>query len=143
MLAILLPLTGYWLVKIYSKDAVHMPRHYFYDSVAVVEKKGKTVTDTAWHHVRNLRMINQFGKQVSLDDAKNKVLLFNFFFTRCPSICPGLTKNMKKLQQSFVKNPEIVQFNQRRPRARQLPGITKIRRPLRCQPRQLVVRYRR
>ena len=34
-----LPLTGYWLVKIYSKDAVHMPRHYFYDSVAVVEKK--------------------------------------------------------------------------------------------------------
>ncbi|MFN8246154.1 MAG: SCO family protein [Ferruginibacter sp.] len=110
LLAILLPLTGYWLVKIYSKDAVHMPRHYFYDSVAVVEKKGKTVTDTAWHHVRNLRMINQFGKQVSLDDAKNKVLLFNFFFTRCPSICPGLTKNMKKLQQSFVKNPEIVQF---------------------------------
>jgi protein SCO1/2 len=110
LLAILLPLTGYWLVKIYSKDAVHMPRHYFFDSVAVVEKKGKTVTDTAWHHVRNLRMINQFGKQVSLDDAKNKVLLFNFFFTRCPSICPGLTKNMKKLQQSFVKNPEIVQF---------------------------------
>lgn len=110
VLAILLPLTGYWLVKIYSKDAVHMPGHYFYDSVAVVEKKGKTTTDTIWHRLRNIRLINQFGKEVSLDDAKNKVLVFNFFFTRCPSICPGLTKSMKKLQGSFGKNPEIVQF---------------------------------
>ena len=39
-----------------------------------------------------------------------KVLVINFFFSRCPSICPGLTRNMKKLQDSFKKNPDIVQF---------------------------------
>lgn len=87
-----------------------MPPHYFYDSVAVSEQKGKTITDTIWHKVRNITFTNQLGKQVSLDDVKKKILVINFFFTRCPSICPGLARNMKKLQDSFVKNDSIVQF---------------------------------
>jgi protein SCO1/2 len=110
MMAILLPLTGYWLVKYYSKDAVPMPHRYFYDDVVTKEVKGKTTTDTLWHHVKNMTFTNQLGKQVSLDDLKGKVLVINFFFSRCPSICPGLTRNMKKLQNSFLKNADIVHF---------------------------------
>lgn len=110
MLAILLPLTGYLLVKYYSKDAVHIPGRYFYDSVETNEKGGKITTDTLWHKVKNISFTNQLGKQVSLDDLKGKILVINFFFTRCPSICPGLAKNMKRLQDSFVKNADIVQF---------------------------------
>ena len=111
MLAILLPAVGYLLVKYYSKDAVHMPRKYFApDSVIVSERNGKTTTDTVWHQVKNIRFTNQLGKQVSLDDLKGKVLVIDFFFTRCPSICPGMARSMKRLQESFVKNPDIVQF---------------------------------
>ncbi len=87
-----------------------MPRHYFYDSVNVNYKKGKPVNDTIWHQVKNLTFTNQLGQQVSLDDLHGKIIVLNFFFTRCPSICPGLAKSMKKLQKSFEKNPEIVQF---------------------------------
>lgn len=87
-----------------------MPKHYFYDSVAVKEKSGKTTTDTIWHPIRNISFTNQLGNKVSLDDLHGKVLVFDFFFTRCPSICPGLARKMKRLQDSFVKNPEIVQF---------------------------------
>ena len=110
LLVIFIPLTGYYIVKYYSKDAVIMPRHFFYDDVAVTEKGGKTTTDTVWHRVKNISFTNQLGQRVSLDDARGKVLVINFFFTRCPSICPGLARNMKKLQNTFVKNPEIVQF---------------------------------
>ncbi|MBC7535290.1 MAG: SCO family protein [Ferruginibacter sp.] len=110
MLAILLPLTGYLLVKYYSKDAVHIPGHYFYDNLKTNDKAGKITTDTLWHKVKNISFTNQLGKQVSLDDLKGKILVIDFFFTRCPSICPGLAKNMKKLQDSFVKNADIVQF---------------------------------
>ncbi len=110
LLVLLIPLTGYFIVKFYSKDAVHMPRHYFYDDVKQIQRRGKTVNDTIWHPVKNISFTNQMGKTVNLDDAKGKVLVINFFFTRCPSICPGLTRNMKKLQDSFEKNPEIVQF---------------------------------
>jgi protein SCO1 len=110
LLVILVPLTGYYIVKYYSKDAVHMPGHYFYDGIKTREERGNTVPDTLWHSVKNMSFTDQMGQKRSLDDAKGKVLVVNFFFTRCPSICPGLTRNMKKLQNSFVKNPEIVQF---------------------------------
>ena len=110
LLAILLPLTGYWIVKYYSKDAVLLPRHYFYDSVNVIVKNGKTSSDTLWHQVKNISFTNQLGKKVSLNDLNGKIIVLNFFFSRCPSICPGLAKSMKKLQDSFVKNDSIVQF---------------------------------
>ena len=110
-LAIVMPLAGYFIVKYYSKEAVHMPGRYFTpDSVIVSEKNGKTITDTIWHRVKNIAFTNQLGKKVSLDDIKGKVLVIDFFFTRCPSICPGLARSMKRLQNSFVKNDSIVQF---------------------------------
>lgn len=108
MLAILLPLAGYWIVKYYSKDAIHLPSHYFYDNILVNEKTGKS--DTVWHRVKNISFTNQLGKQVSLDDLQGKIIVMDFFFTRCPSICPGLARNMKRLQDSFIKNDSIVQF---------------------------------
>ncbi len=111
LLAIAMPLAGYLIVKYYSQEAVHMPARYFIpDSVIVSEKNGKAVTDTIWHKVKNISFTNQLGKQVSLDDLHGKILVIDFFFTRCPSICPGLARSMKRLQSSFAKNVSIVQF---------------------------------
>jgi len=111
MLALLMPFAGYFIVKYYSEDAVHMPRRYFEpESITVKEINGKTVTDTIWHKVRDIAFTNQLGKNVALYDLKGKIIVINFIFTRCPSICPGLTKSMKRLQDSFKKNDSIVQF---------------------------------
>ncbi|MGN6533336.1 MAG: SCO family protein [Ginsengibacter sp.] len=110
LVAIFLPLTGYLLVSYYSTGAVQMPQRYFYDSVNVVQKNGKTTYDTVWHQVSNLHFTNQLGEQVSLDDLKGKIIVLDFFFTRCPTICPQLAKSMKKLQSSFPNNDSIVQF---------------------------------
>ena len=111
MLALVLPFAGYFMVKYYSQQAVHMPGRYFTpDSVVVAEKNGKTVTDTIWHKVKNIQFTNQLGKKVSLDDLKGRILVIDFFFTRCPTICPGLARSMKRLQDSFLKNDSIVQF---------------------------------
>lgn len=87
-----------------------MPRHYFYDSVLLKETRGKSNYDTVWHKVKNVTFTNQLGKKVSFDDLHGKILVIDFFFTHCPSICPGMARAMKKLQASFEKNPDIVQF---------------------------------
>ncbi len=110
MLAIMFPLLGYLLVNYYSKRDTQMPGRYFYDSVSVSQKNGKNIYDTAWHHVSNVAFTNQFGKKVSFADLKGKIIILDFFFTRCPSICPRLARAMKKLQNSFVNNDSIVQF---------------------------------
>jgi len=110
MLAVLLPLTGYLLVSYYSNRDVQMPSRYFYDSVQVIEKNGKITYDTIWHSVSNIHFTNQFGKNVSFADLKGKIIVLDFFFTRCPTICPKLAKAMKRLQNSFPNNDSIVQF---------------------------------
>jgi protein SCO1/2 len=110
LLAILLPVIGYLLVDHYSKTATQMPGRYFFDSVHLSEKNGKTNYDTAWHQVSAMEFTNQFGKRVSLADLKGKIIVLDFFFTRCPSICPRLAKAMKRLQNSFTNNDSIVQF---------------------------------
>lgn len=107
-IAIFLPVVGYLIANSFSKDAVHMPRRYYFDTVITREKGGKQVEDTVWHKVANLTLTNQLGRQVSLDDLKGKVIVADFFFTHCPSICPRLTQSMKTLQNSLkLKNDRL------------------------------------
>lgn len=107
MLAMLLPLTAYFIVKRKSETAVTMPRHYLPDSVVTITKKGKRVTDTVWHRLANFTLANQEGKLVSLDKLKGKIIIANFFFTHCPTICPGLTLNMKRMAESIHNGQRV------------------------------------
>ena len=111
-LAALIPLISYLLVRYYSERAVNMPPRYFHDSVAVIEKNGKTTYDTIWHHVKDISFTNQLGQKVSIYDIKGKVIVLDFFFTRCPTICPNMARAMKRLQDSFKKKNDtsFVQF---------------------------------
>jgi protein SCO1/2 len=111
MLAIILPLAGYYIVKYYGESATQMPHRYFFDSVVTSNNNGKLTVDTIWHQASNISLTNQLGKQVTFDDLKGKILVIDFFFTRCPSICPKMAKAMKRLQSSFINsNDSIVQF---------------------------------
>jgi len=47
--------------------------------------------------------VNQLGDSVSLYDHQGKIIILDFFFTSCGSICPRLTNNMSKLQRSFSR----------------------------------------
>jgi protein SCO1/2 len=105
-----LPIASYLFVSNLSKDAIKMPRRYFYDTVVVKMEKGKKVNDTVWHKVRPFKLKNQFGKEVGLEDWGGKIIIADFFFTSCPSICPKLTRNMKKLQTAFKKTDSLVRF---------------------------------
>jgi protein SCO1/2 len=106
-IVIFLPVVSYLLVKHYSDGAVIMPARFYADSVAVKVTDGKETTDTIWHKVENITLTNQLGVQVSLDDLKDKVIIADFFFTKCPSICPTLTRNMKKLQDALKIKDEL------------------------------------
>ncbi len=110
LLAAIVPAVSYLLVKYFSNEAVHMPPRYFYDSVTTINQKGRTFNDTVWHKVANLTLVNQLGDSVNTNDLRGKIVVVDFFFTRCPTICPQMARAMKKLQSSFVKNDSIVMF---------------------------------
>ncbi len=47
------------------------------------------------HRIRDFHMLDQSGRIFSLEDCAGDLLVVNFFFTACPSICPTLTQNIK------------------------------------------------
>jgi protein SCO1/2 len=101
VIALVAPVLCYYIIKVMSDEAVVMPRRYYNDSVITRTVDGKTTTDTLWHRTGNITLVNQLGDTVNLYDIQNKVIVADFFFTRCPSICPLMTRNMQRLQQSF------------------------------------------
>jgi protein SCO1/2 len=110
LVVVVLPVASYLYVNKLSKGAINMPKRYFYDSTVVKTEKGKQVEDTLWHSIRPFRLTNQLGNEVGLDDWGDRIIIVDFFFTSCPSICPTLTRNMKKLQDAFKKTDSLVRF---------------------------------
>ena len=107
MLAMLLPLICYLIVKRKSETAVTMPQHYLPDSTYTITKNGKKETETAWHQLGNISLINQEGRPFNWDSLKGKIIVADFFFTHCPTICPGLTRNMKRLAESLNNGQRV------------------------------------
>jgi protein SCO1 len=107
LMALLLPLICYFVVKGKSEKASTMPRHYLPDSVVTKVKKGKKVTDTVWHQLANFTLTNQDGKTITFDSLKGKIIVADFFFTHCPTICPPMTRNMKRLQESVHNGKRV------------------------------------
>jgi len=107
MLALLLPLISYFIVKRQSEKTVIMPRHYLPDSTITKTIRGKKETDTVWHTLADFRLFNQMGQWITWNDLKGKIVIADFFFTRCPTICPALTRNMKRLQESINNGQKV------------------------------------
>jgi protein SCO1/2 len=97
-IAVIIPLVFYGIASQYG---VVMPKHFFPDTVVTRVKDGKEISDTLWHKVVNITLQNQLGDTVSLDQLRGKVILIDFFFTHCASICPVLTRNMRHLQDAI------------------------------------------
>ncbi len=123
IIALIVPLVIFLYVNSLPKAAI--PKPIFYDSVSSVIKNGKQKNDTFWHHLPDFRLTNQLGQKVSLKDlvtmdgkdTSGRITVADFFYTHCPAICPVMTSNMKKLQNTVKKavdidgkTTELVQF---------------------------------
>lgn len=108
-IALLIPLVSYFWVKQASENATPIPNHYLPDTVITRIEQGKMKDDTVWHRVAGFRLVNQLGDTVSLYDLQGKLIVMDYFFTSCGSVCPRLTANMLKMQQSFAKGGKVME----------------------------------
>jgi protein SCO1/2 len=64
----------------------------------LVERDGKMVVDTIYAEVPPFAFIDQFGRPFTDKQVQGKVLVVDFFFTRCTTICPKMSVQMQQLQ---------------------------------------------
>ncbi|MBK8581547.1 MAG: SCO family protein [Flavobacteriales bacterium] len=60
------------------------------------------------HHIKPFHLIDQDGDSVSLADVKGKVVLADFFFTTCGSICPKMTTQLVRVQDAFRDDDRVL-----------------------------------
>ncbi len=60
------------------------------------------------HSIASFKLVNQEGLKVGSDDWKGKVVVVDFFFTHCPSICPKMTASLKRVQQAFANDDKLI-----------------------------------
>jgi protein SCO1/2 len=110
--AVVVPLSFFFGTREFSDGKLKIPAYYRPDKITRIVKDGKVTYDTTFHKLKELTLTNQLGQTVSLNkDLKGKILVIDFIFTTCPTVCPRLSANMKDIQKAYIKkNPELVQF---------------------------------
>ncbi|MGQ0739072.1 MAG: SCO family protein [Bacteroidota bacterium] len=91
MLVFALPLTAFAIINWYEKKIEKLP------------VMGKTKE----HHISNFSLLNQDKQIITGAGLNKKIVIADFFFTHCPSICPQMTKSMKRVQYGFKDDADI------------------------------------
>lgn len=71
---------------------------------------GEEVADTIYHVVPEFSYLNQDSVMIDSKMLKDKIWVADFFFSHCPSICPPMTSNMKRLNHNTKDLASKVQF---------------------------------
>lgn len=62
----------------------------------------------AEHRLLDFQLTDQLGRTVTLADTRGRVVLADFFFTTCGSICPKMTTQMERVQAAYKDEPRLL-----------------------------------
>ena len=57
------------------------------------------------HRILDFELVNHLGDTVTLADVEGQILVVDFFFTRCATICPLMTKNLQRIHDRL--DPQV------------------------------------
>ncbi|HRH39010.1 MAG TPA: SCO family protein [Flavobacteriales bacterium] len=60
------------------------------------------------HHIMDFALADQLGRTITLDDVRGKIIVSDFFFTTCGSICPKMSTQLERVQGAYAKDDGIV-----------------------------------
>lgn len=103
VLALALVFLVYKFLTPQKKLPVYNPQDMNPDLVdSTLQSKGKG------HRIADFKLINQNGEIITQENYKGKIYVADFFFTRCTTICPVMTSNMKEVQDAFLDNDKVM-----------------------------------
>lgn len=71
---------------------------------------GEEKADTLYHTIPEFRYLNQDSVPIKSETMKGKIWISDFFFTHCPTICPPMTSQMKRLNNNLSDLSGEIQF---------------------------------
>jgi protein SCO1/2 len=90
-LVFIIPVTAYAILNWYEKKMETLP----------------VLGKTKEHRVSPFSLTGQDGAEKTTGSWKNKIVVADFFFTHCPTICPQMTKSMKRVQDAYKDQKDL------------------------------------
>lgn len=79
--------------------------YLFYDrefsTLPVFGKEVSISNNKVDHRIPAFELVNQDGQSSNIDLWNGKIVVVDFFFSHCPSICPKMTASLKSVQNAF------------------------------------------
>lgn len=69
---------------------------------------GKSVVDTVYRAIPDFRFASQYGDTVTAATLNGKIYVADFFFTTCPTICPKMKVQLKRVYAKYKGNPAVM-----------------------------------
>ena len=66
--------------------------------------RGKLVYDTVYHQIPDYNLYDQNGTKISLNNFKDQIVVYSFFYINCPTLCTQINKNIDSLTANFKQN---------------------------------------
>ena len=60
------------------------------------------------HCISNFELLDQLNHRVTKKIMTNKIVVTNFFFVSCPSICPKMTQNLLTIHNQYKEDDKIL-----------------------------------
>ena len=60
------------------------------------------------HRILDFQLIDQLGQPFTRDSIAGRIVLADFFFTTCPTICPKMTDQMVRVQEAFREEDRLL-----------------------------------
>jgi protein SCO1/2 len=64
--------------------------------------------DTVYHEIPDFSFTNQYGQTVTKEQFPDKILIVDFFFTSCPTICPTMSEQLARVQSQLIRDDRVV-----------------------------------
>ena len=81
------------------------PAHFL---LPVMGEKKVEGNDTLYHQVGPFRLVNQYGDTITEKNMAGKIVIANFFFATCQSICPEMSTNLTEVQKHILKDDSVL-----------------------------------
>lgn len=69
---------------------------------------GQPVTDSTYQTIPDYAFVSQYGDTVTANTLAGKIYVADFFFTSCPTICPKMKVQLKRVYEKYKGNSGVM-----------------------------------
>jgi len=99
---LLIPSIGYLIVSSGKNKYTHL------EIFGPKEPSATVPGDTVYHTIAPFELDAHTGERFSSKQLEGKIYVADFFFATCQTICPKMSMQMKRIQEAYKNDPEIV-----------------------------------